>query len=134
MSPYGLLQEQLQKDPWKIFVCCIFCNLTRRIQAEPIFWETLKRWPTPLELSKADYQELVSLVKPLGLSRRRSIALIRMSYDYINKDWKGDPSMLYGIGKYGSDAYSIFCTDKWRSAKPKDGALINYHRWLINNH
>jgi methyl-CpG-binding domain protein 4 len=132
MSPYGLLQEELGKDPWKIFVCCIFCNLTKRVQAEPYFWEILKRWPSPEELSEADIDLLAAIIKPLGLSRRRSKTLKTMSYDYIHKDWRDNPRSLYGIGKYGSDAYYIFCTEKWRDVNPKDGALVNYHTWLLS--
>lgn len=133
MSPYGLLQEQLNRDPWKIFVCCIFCNLTRRVQSEPIFWEVLSRWPTPSALSEADTHELTDLIKPLGLSQRRAKALKQMSYEYTHKSWKNDPSSLYGIGKYGSDAYYIFCTEKWQEVNPKDGALVNYYHWKTKN-
>ena len=131
-SPYGLLQEELNKDPWKIFVCCIFCNLTRRVQSEPFFWETIKRWSSPEKLSKANYDELVNLIKPLGLSERRAKALMKMSHDYTHISWENDPKALYGIGKYGSDAYYIFCTDSWRDVEPKDGALVNYHNWLLS--
>ena len=129
-SPHKLLQEQLWDNPWKIFVCCIFCNLTKRVQAEPYFWKVLKRWPRPEHLAKADFFELVELIKPLGLSHRRAKALKKMSYDYYHKDWKDDPTCLYGIGKYGSDAYKIFCTERWYDVKPKDGALINYQNYL----
>jgi len=131
MSPHGLLQEQLDQDPWKIFVCCIFCNLTRRVQAEPYFWEVLKRWPTPEKLAAADTAELVSLIQPLGLSQRRAKTLKRMSHEYTHKQWRDDPKALYGIGKYGADAYEIFCTPNWRDVQPKDSALVNYHNWLI---
>jgi methyl-CpG-binding domain protein 4 len=130
MSPYSLLQEQLNANPWKIFVCCIFCNLTKRVQAEPYFWEVLKRWPRPEYLAKADFFELAELIKPLGLSHKRAKALKRMSYDYYNKEWKSNPEVLYGIGKYGADAYHIFCTPDWQNVNPKDGALVNYHNWL----
>ena len=129
MSPHGLLQEQLNKDPWEIFVCCIFCNLTKRVHAEPYFWEVLRRWPTHQLLGAAKQDELQMLIQPLGLAERRSKALIRMSYEYSRKDWRRQPSMLYGIGKYASDAHQIFCTENWRSAEPKDGALVNYLRW-----
>ena len=129
-SPYTLLQEQIWQDPWKIFVCCIFCNLTKRLTAEPYFWEVLKRWPTPEKLADADYDELVKLIQPLGLSQRRAKALKNMSYEYIHKDWKDDATKLYGIGKYGSDAYRIFCKGEWREVEPKDGALINYKNYL----
>ena len=129
-SPYTLLQERIWQDPWKIFVCCIFCNLTKRLKAEPYFWEVLTRWPTPEALSEADIEELVDLIQPLGLSQRRAKTLKKMSYEYIHKDWKSDATQLYGIGKYGSDAYQIFCVGNWREITPKDGALVNYHNHL----
>lgn len=130
MSPYGLLQEEINYDPWKIFVCCIFCNLTKRVESEPYFWKVLDRWSTPNHLSNANPEELEVLIERLGLAKRRANALIRMSKDYITKDWRKDPTSLFGIGKYGSDAYKIFCTPDWETIEPKDGALVNYHNWL----
>lgn len=129
-SPYTLLQEQIYDDPWKVFVCCIFCNLTRRLTAEPIFWQVIKRWPDAQSLSKANINDLIDMIKDLGLSQRRAKALIKMSDDYINKDWKVDPTQLYGVGKYASDAYRIFCRGGWRDVEPKDGALVNYRNYL----
>ena len=129
-SPYTLLQEQIYDDPWKVFVCCIFCNLTRRLTAEPIFWQVIKRWPDAQSLSKANINDLIEMIKDLGLSQRRAKALIKMSDDYINKDWKADPAQLYGVGKYASDAYRIFCRGDWRDVEPKDGALVNYRNYL----
>jgi len=130
-SPYDLLQEQIYDEPWKIFVCCIFCNLTKRRTAEPYFWEVLKKWPSPGALANASYDELVKLIQPLGLSQRRAKALKQMSYDYTHKEWKNDATTLYGIGKYGSDAYQIFCVGNWKDIEPKDGALVNYKNYLI---
>ena len=130
MSPYGLLQEEINYDPWKIFVCCIFCNLTKRVSAEPYFRQVLSLWPRPVDLACASEAEVAAVIQPLGLSKRRAKALIRMSKDYLEKEWKDDPTKLYGIGKYGSDAYKIFCTPLWRDVEPKDGALVNYHNWL----
>ena len=131
VSPYGLLQEQIYDNPWKIFVCCIFCNLTKRVQAEPYFWEVIKRWPTPAMLAASDEVELIELIQPLGLSKRRAKALRRMSYEYTQKDWKDNPGCLYGIGKYASDAYKIFYLGAWRQVEPKDSALVNYHNFLM---
>ena len=132
-SPYNLIQEQLWEDPWKIFVVCIFCNLTKRAQAEPYFWECIRRWPKPLDMANANPAEIEELIQPLGLSRRRSKALVQMSKDYLQKDWKDHPEVLYGIGKYASDAYRIFCLGKWKETTPKDGALVNYYNWLKKN-
>ena len=128
-SPYTLLQEQVWTDPWKIFVCCIFCNLTKRRSAEPYFWKVLKKWPTPRDLAAADHDELAQLIQHLGLSQKRAKSLKKMSYEFIHKDWKDDPTKLYGIGKYASDAYRIFVLDEWREVQPKDGALVNYVNW-----
>ena len=50
-----------------------------------------------------------------------------MSYEYTHKDWKDSPDSLYGIGKYASDAYRIFCLGDWQSVEPRDSALKNYH-------
>ena len=88
---------------------------------------------TPNEASKANLNDLQSMIQPLGLSERRSKTLIRMSNDYISKHWRDSPEVLYGIGKYGSDAYRIFCLGEWRNVQPKDHALNDYHSWLIEN-
>ena len=129
-SPYNLIQEQLWEDPWKIFVVCIFCNLTKRVQAEPYFWECVSRWPEPAAMASANPAEIEEIIQPLGLSRRRSKALVQMSKDYMQKEWQDQPEVLYGIGKYASDAYRIFCKGEWQHVEPKDGALVNYHNFL----
>lgn len=129
-SPYNLIQEQLWHDPWKIFVACIFCNLTKRVDAEPYMWKFFKMFPTPAAASTADTDEIAEMIQPLGLSQRRSKALVRMSNDYLRKDWRDSPESLYGIGKYASDAYRIFCLGEWKDVSPRDGALVNYHQYL----
>jgi len=129
-SPYNLIQEHLWNDPWKIFVACIFCNLTKRVESEPYMWKFFKLYPTPEKASKANPDKLQKMIQPLGLSKRRSRALIKMSNDYLMKDWRDKPESLYGIGKYASDAYRIFCMGDWRNVDPKDGALVSYHDFL----
>ena len=129
-SPYNLIQEQLWHDPWKIFVACIFCNLTKRVDAEPYMWKFFKMFPTPDAASTADADEIAEMIQPLGLSQRRSKALGRMSNDYLRKDWMDSPENLNVIGKYASDAYRIFCLGEWQDVSPKDSALVNYHQYL----
>jgi len=129
-SPYNLIQEKLWSDPWKIFVACIFCNLTKRNDAEPYMWKFFDLYPTPSAASLADLNKVENLIQPLGLSKKRSKALVKMSNDYINKDWKSNPELLYGVGKYASDAYHIFCVGNWKKIEPKDHALNDYHEFL----
>tara|TARA_B100000886_G_scaffold112412_1_gene75533 strand:- start:71 stop:400 length:330 start_codon:yes stop_codon:yes gene_type:complete len=105
--------------------------MTSRKTAEPYFWKVLEKYPTPEAMSEADFEELKNLIKDIGLTQRRTKALKKMSYDYLNKDWKDNPAKLYGIGKYGSNAYYLFCTDEWKRVKPKDYALKLYQEWLF---
>ncbi len=129
-SPYNLIQEQLWEDPWRIFVACIFCNLTKRVQSEPYMWKFFDKYPDAMSASSARPEEIEEMIQPLGLSKRRSVSLVRMSNDYLQKKWKDHPEVLYGIGKYASDAYRIFCLGQWKSVEPRDGALVNYHNFL----
>jgi hypothetical protein len=43
--------------------------------------------------------------------------------------WR-DPTELYGIGKYGADAYRMFCRGAWRDVAPDDKDLRRYRDWL----
>ena len=54
----------------------------------------------------------------------RENRLRRMSKDYLT--WDGnDATMLYGIGKYGSDSYEIFFKNNY-TVQPTDGELNRY--------
>ena len=131
-SPYNLIQEHVQDDPWRVFVVCIFCNLTRRVDAEPTMWKFFNLWPTARDASQAHLDEVYDLVKDLGLGERRAKTLIKMSEDYLQWD-RSDPKSLHGIGEYASAAYKIFCEHNWAGIpEPKDGALKNYWRWINN--
>jgi methyl-CpG-binding domain protein 4 len=93
-------------------------------------WDFFSKYPDAQSASQADPKDIEEMIQPLGLSRRRSVSLVRMSNDYLLKEWKDQPDVLYGIGKYASDAYLIFCMGQWRDVEPKDGALVNYHNFL----
>lgn len=130
-SPYSLLQEIYFPDEWKILVCCIFLNLTNRKQVDKMRDNFFTRWPTPESISESDYESLVAILQPLGLSKKRAKTIIRFSDEFINKDWE-DPIELYGIGKYGQDSYDIFINDKIIE-DPSDHVLKKYILWYTNN-
>jgi len=50
--------------------------------------------------------------------------LVKMSWDYLTWDGK-DATMLYGIGKYGSDSYEIFYKHNY-TVEPTDKELKRY--------
>jgi len=131
-SPYNLIQETVQHDPWRVLVVCIFCNLTRRVVAEPYMWKFFERWPTAESAAHANAEEIRDLIADLGLSDRRSKTLVKLSQAFVN--WDGnDVRSLPGVGDYAGAAYDIFCLHKWDDIpEPKDGALKNYWKWINN--
>ena len=131
VSPYGLLEEELYKDPWKLFVSCILLNKTSAVQVRQVIWDLFKEYPTPQDMIRAPPHELEQRIMPLGLYRKRAVTLQRLSREYISTDeWKDAPEILHGIGKYACDAYRIFCLGQWRHVTPEDKDLKKYIEFL----
>lgn len=49
---FGLIQEKLRHEPWKMLVAVIFLNVTTAKMALPLLSQLLERWPTPEVLSQ----------------------------------------------------------------------------------
>tara|TARA_Y100001937_G_scaffold47693_1_gene66737 strand:+ start:470 stop:874 length:405 start_codon:yes stop_codon:yes gene_type:complete len=120
-----LLQEIYQDDPWKMLVCCILLNLTKRQQVDGIRHELFSRYPTEYHMIEADEEELAELLKPLGLYRRRAKTLIKFSWMWVNGF--NNVMELHGVGQYASDSWEIFQMNNVR-IKPKDKVLQEYLR------
>ena len=131
ISPYGLLQEQFYKRPWRLLIACIMLNLTTRSQVDKVIHKFFKLCPKPQDAIRINKRRLVRLLRPLGLVNRRVQTIKKFSEDFIKKDWSY-PIELYGIGKYANDSYLLFCTDEWQTVKPTDYALKFYVTWLRN--
>ena len=61
-SPYGLVQEQLYDNPWRLLVATIFLNKTSGTLAIPILWKFFELWPDPESTMHADCQEISGIV------------------------------------------------------------------------
>jgi methyl-CpG-binding domain protein 4 len=127
-SPFGLIQEDLWPDKWKILLACMFLNCTSRKQVEKILPKFFYAWPTPEALIDSDRRALIDIIKPLGFANRRSENIIKMSKAYIYGIWS-DARELPGIGEYAGAAYDIFCRGLLPAEPPKDGALVRYYEW-----
>ncbi|XP_034231526.1 uncharacterized protein LOC117639756 [Thrips palmi] len=128
-SPFNLIQEDLFHDPWQMLISTIFLNSTSGRIAIPLALEFLKRWPTPQEACQAKLYDILDVIEPLGFGRTRAAIIIRFSHEFLTKDWKL-PSDLYGIGKYGTDSYKIFCMkDAWKNVESDDPLLMMYLNW-----
>jgi methyl-CpG-binding domain protein 4 len=129
LSPFKLVQEPYFGDEWKILVCCQLLNMTTHVQVRKVLHKLFRKYPEPTFMALAKENELKDLLRPLGFYNKRSKALIRFSNEYLTKKWKTAKD-LYGIGKYGDDAWHIFCVGDWENVEPNDQALNKYHDWL----
>ena len=129
-SSYGLLEEQLYEDPWKLLVACMLLNKTSINQVRSVIWKLFDLIPNAQAAVEADETEIEAIIQPLGLFRKRSKAIKRFSQEYLEKDWES-PDELHGIGTYAADAYAIFCIpDAWRKLEPEDKELKLYVKFL----
>ena len=132
ISPFGLVQEPYFGDEWKVLVCCQLLNMTTHVQVRKVLHDLFDKYPTAKSMAQADEHELREIVKSLGFYNKRAKTLIRFSDEYLNKAWD-TAKELYGIGKYGDDAWHIFCVGDWKDVQPNDQALNKYHDWLWEN-
>jgi methyl-CpG-binding domain protein 4 len=119
-----LMVQQQINNAWEHMVGVIMLNQTSRKPVKLTLPEFLYWFPTPQALLQADEDFVKTILAPLGMLNVRYTRLIRMSQDYLT--WDGeDATMLYGIGKYGSDSYEIFFKQNY-SVEPTDKELKRY--------
>ena len=124
-----MVQQQLPAQEervraWQHMVAVIMLNQTGRKPVKTVLPEFLSRWSRPSEFLLADPDEVRSVIQSLGMVNVRSRRLARMTVDFLT--WSGDDAtMLYGIGKYGSDSYEIFFKNNY-SVEPTDKELRRY--------
>lgn len=128
VSPYGLIQETLWPNEWKILVACILLNCTTRKSMEKVLPKLFETYPDASAMSNADMATLTNIIAPLGFKNRRGTNLIKMSKAYISGEWK-HAKELPGIGNYAADAWEIFIKGVLPEKCPVDHALVYYYMW-----
>jgi methyl-CpG-binding domain protein 4 len=119
-----LMVQQQISNSWEHMVGVIMLNQTGRKSVKTTLPEFLYWFPTPQTLINASEEFVKSIIQPLGMTNVRYQRLIGMSQDYLT--WDGvDATVLYGIGKYGSDSYEIFFKQNY-SVEPTDKELKRY--------
>ena len=128
-----MVQEQLPARTewiraWQHMVAVIMLNQTGRKPVKTVLPIFLDRWPTPTDFKYAQEEEIKEVIWPLGMVNVRTKRLKGMTQDFLH--WDGhDATMLYGIGKYGSDSYEIFFRQNYH-VQPTDKELVRYLRDL----
>ena len=119
-----LMVQQQISGAWQHFVGVIMLNQTGRKPVKTVLPEFLHRWPTPERFLTAHYATVKKVIRSLGMVNVRYRRLRGMTQDYLT--WDGvDATMLYGIGKYGSDSYEIFFKNNF-FVQPTDKELRRY--------
>ena len=102
-----LMVQQQVANLWQHFVGVMCLNQTGRKQVKRVLPEFFSRWPTAEAFLESKTEEVVDVIRSLGFYNRRERSLRKMTESFLT--WDGnDATMLYGIGKYGSDSYELF--------------------------
>jgi methyl-CpG-binding domain protein 4 len=132
-----MVQQQLGStdipyvEKWRHMVAVIMLNQTGRKPVKYVLPKFLKKFPDAKSLLNSTREQVIDIIKPLGMYNIREKRLRGMSRDYLTWD-KINANMLYGIGKYGSDSYEIFFKQNY-SVQPTDKELIRYLNELNQN-
>ncbi|KAH0255927.1 DNA glycosylase, partial [Aureobasidium melanogenum] len=83
---FGLIQERLADDPFRLLIAVTFLNKTHGKAARPIFEQVMETYPTPNDLAAANVSELSEMIHSLGFQNQRARKLIK-----IAETWVGQP-------------------------------------------
>lgn len=128
-SPHNLIEEDYVSNPWGLLVATIFLNKTNGKLAKSYIDDFLRNYPDPHSVIEKSPAELESYFDDLGL-KKRAEHIWKMSKDFVSKSWR-HARELHGIGKYGDDAFRLFCLGDL-SVEPSDRYLKIYHSWVKN--
>ena len=102
-----LMVQQQVDNTWQHFVGVICLNCTGRKQVKKVLPVLFSVAPTPIHFLNTSEKTVKRIIESLGMVNIRYNRLLQMSNDYLT--WDGeDATMLYGVGKYGSDSYRLF--------------------------
>ncbi|OAP62365.1 hypothetical protein AYL99_04568 [Fonsecaea erecta] len=83
---FGLMQERLAHDPFRLLIATIFLNKTPGERAMPVFFQLMSRYPTPVDLANAEVSDITSIIYGLGFQNQRARKCVAMA-----KVWLENP-------------------------------------------
>ncbi|XP_047999745.1 methyl-CpG-binding domain protein 4-like [Leguminivora glycinivorella] len=127
LSPHYVFEEEFSTNPWAMLIATIFLTKTSGKTARPFMQKFFEEYPTPYHVLNDAPRSLERFFDTLGL-RKRGHMIWKLTYQFIASKWRR-ASDLHGIGKYGEDAYRIFCLGH-TDVDPGDRYLKLYVDWL----
>jgi methyl-CpG-binding domain protein 4 len=97
---FGLIQEKLAPDPFRLLIAVTFLIRTHGKHAIPVFFELIEKYPTPESLVAADKDDIVHVIRHLGLQNQRA-----STYQMYARIWLENPPIKgkrYAVRGYPS--------------------------------
>lgn len=84
-TSFGLVQERLSHDPFRLLIAVIFLNKTRGSVALPVFYQLMDCYPTPADLAAANQADVVAIIQHLGLQNQRAKKCINLAKAWLER-------------------------------------------------
>ncbi|KAI9745656.1 MAG: hypothetical protein M1818_001190 [Claussenomyces sp. TS43310] len=81
---FGLIQEKFAKDPFRMLIAVTFLNRTKGKDAIPVFFQLMDRYDSPAKLAAAENDDIVEIVRHLGLQVARAKSLKKIASFFVD--------------------------------------------------
>ncbi|RYP55513.1 hypothetical protein DL769_010138 [Monosporascus sp. CRB-8-3] len=95
---FGLIQEELADDPFRLLIAVTFLIRTPGKSAIPAFRSLVDRYPTPQALAEANADDIIAMIRHLGLSSVRAAAILRYTRTWCERP--PQPGVRYDVKNY----------------------------------
>ncbi|KAL4874635.1 DNA glycosylase [Aspergillus karnatakaensis] len=82
---FGLVQEQLAHDPFRLLLATIFLNRTRGGVALPVLFQVFDHYPTVEAMAAANLDDLTDMIRCLGFQNQRAKKCIALAQTWLDK-------------------------------------------------
>jgi len=80
---FGLMQERLSADPFRLLLATIFLNKTPGERAMPVFYQLMEQYPTPSALADAQVEDVTGIIRHLGFQNQRARKCVAMAKAWV---------------------------------------------------
>ncbi|CAJ2513406.1 Uu.00g015250.m01.CDS01 [Anthostomella pinea] len=95
---FGLFQEELADDPFRLLLAVTFLIRTTGRAAIPVFRQVMEKYPTPQDLVDADTDDIVATIRHLGLGVVRAATIQKYARIWLENPPRAD--VRYGVKNY----------------------------------
>ncbi|KAI2464371.1 DNA glycosylase [Annulohypoxylon bovei var. microspora] len=102
---FGLIQEDLAADPFRLLVVVTFLIRVKGKHAIPVFHELMRKYPTPRDVAEANTNDIIVMIKHLGLATTRAAAI--QKYARIWVDNPPQAGVRYDVKNYSESGDGV---------------------------